>query len=254
MKYVFLQFQTCREVEVHHSCHEENGNILCWTCHVRISAPKSTRAVNTAADCRQQARTRGKLLRSLNADECCNIAAIEQGHWNWTVITMFVRTGVTLHEATERGKLGQRRAQLLDQTRAKNQPPTSHQSKAGRPRPCRLYPVAKLVASWFLVFVYGPRLFRFVLTRWVLERTHWRFWCDLPTCTRQPRVETRWRIRCRRPRKLAWQCRRSGKAWRDVPKSEWRATTNLWRSSTGWYISKTMVEINVWRWNQTHDA
>ena len=72
----------------HQSFHEENGNFTCWMYHVRISAQLSTRAVHTAADCRQQVRTRWKTVttavRNARRSQCMGRvlqhSCDEQGH------------------------------------------------------------------------------------------------------------------------------------------------------------------------------
>ena len=119
---------------------------------------------------------------------------------------------------------------------------SNEQSELSRRTPQhRLYPVAQwlptvhlrglisLVVSPVLGFVHGPRLSRFVLTSRVLERTHWRFWCDL--LCRRVQDSHGWRHghgQVPKAKKTGvTKCRRSGKvwwSWRDVPKLEWRAS------------------------------
>ena len=232
LKYILSQYQTRREVD---SCHEENGNFTCWTYHVRIAVPKSTRAVHTATDRRQQVRIRWKTatltVRNARRSQCLGRVPQHSCDWtralNWTVITMLVRTGVTLHEATERSKSGRRRAQLslhwAIRVLSRETPPYWLHPVAqlggvlrdGQWLPTvQLRDLISLVLSRFLGFVHGPRLSRFVLTSRVLERTHWRFWCDL-LCQRAQDSHG-WRHghgQVSKAKKTDAKCRRSGEVW-----------------------------------------
>ena len=240
LKFLLSQFQTCRG--------------WWWVITVLTRIMATSRAGCITAD--SKPGHLGKLLRPLCGmrdavntwDDCCNIAAISKG----TKLDSHQHActyGSDVARSDGQKQVGPSPSSAVgpntDEESASNEPPELSRETP----PCRLYLVAQLVGvmrdgQWLptvqlrglisLVvspvhgLVYGPRLSRFVLTSWVLEDTFtFLRWSFVPTCTRQPRVETRSCIGVEGEEN--W-CDEVQKEWEGVmilkrcPKLEWRAS------------------------------